>query len=309
MLSPTWPLTPWILGIVLAALLAGLVLRALRKDRREYQRFKRFETTAPRQRMFRKWLIASFVTFGGASVIVLLLAWQFVPLLLDAVRGWPVGRWFSSLDGTLVAGIALGVAVVLVGGTVLLVYLARNTEDIAALGDVAALLPRNRAELRYGGALSLNAGLVEELLFRLALPALIFGVSGNATVAVVASVVIFGLLHAYQGVPGVVGTLLIGGLLMAIYLATGSILAAIVAHALIDLRSLVLIPVVVYRVHRRVGDEPVVPASPVADTSAAASVEPGSAAKPFTATPVEPVPAAEPFTDQDARGDTPHPQA
>jgi membrane protease YdiL (CAAX protease family) len=37
---------------------------------------------------------------------------------------------------------------------------------------------------------------------------------------------------------------------MVLYLATGSILAAIVAHALIDLRSLVLIPMLVFGVQR-----------------------------------------------------------
>jgi len=158
----------------------------------------------------------------------------------------------SLLDshGGLILVIALSLAVLVVGGTILLVYLARNTEEVPTIGDVAALLPRNRQELRYGAALSINAGVVEELLFRLAFPAVLFGATASVTVAIVGSVLVFGLLHAYQGVWGVLGATLIGGFLMLLYLASGSILVAIVAHALIDLRSLVLIPAVVYRVHR-----------------------------------------------------------
>jgi len=115
--------------------------------------------------------------------------------------------------------------------------------------------PRNRAELKYGAALAINAGLVEELLFRLALPALIFGVTGSAVAAVTASILIFGLLHIYQGLPGIIGSVILGTAFMTIYLATGSIVIAIEVHALFDLRSLVLIPVVVFKVHRGLGNE------------------------------------------------------
>jgi membrane protease YdiL (CAAX protease family) len=58
-------------------------------------------------------------------------------------------------------------------------------------------------------------------------------------------------MHAYQGIGGVIGTLVFGAILMFVFLATGSILWAILAHALFDLRSLVLIPVAVYKVHRK----------------------------------------------------------
>ena len=46
--------------------------------------------------------------------------------------------------------------------------------------DIHALLPRNRGELRYGALLSVNAGVVEELLFRLAFPVLIFAATDSA---------------------------------------------------------------------------------------------------------------------------------
>ena len=253
MLSPDDPASRVILLAVFAGLIVVLVYRAVRKNRNEFQRFKRFERTRNRQRMMRKWLVDSLAIFGGATVVILLLAWQFVPLLQKEVDRWPIGLWWRSLlsdTGGLLPGMATALAVALVGGTIAAVALARRSESVPTIGDIGALLPRNRPELVFGVLLSVNAGVVEELLFRLAVPALIFGATGSAPTALIGAVLLFGVLHFYQGWPGIVGATVIGALLMVLYLATGSILVAIVAHALIDLRSLVLIPMLVFRVQK-----------------------------------------------------------
>ena len=252
-LSPDDPAGQAVLLGVLVALIALLGYRAIRKGGNEYQRFKRFERTRNRQRMMRKWLLDSLAAFGGATVVILVLAGQFVPLLQHELDRAPIGRWWHSLladTGVLLPGLAIGFAIALVGGTIAAVVLARQSDSVPTIGDIGALLPRNRAELVLGALLSVNAGVVEELLFRLAVPALIFGATGSALAAVIGSVMLFGALHFYQGWPGIVGATVIGALLMVLYLATGSILAAIIAHALIDLRSLVLIPILVFRVQR-----------------------------------------------------------
>lgn len=305
MLSPGSPLTPVILGVTLVALVALLVVRALRKDRLEYRRFKRFRSTVKRQRMYRKWLIDSFAVFGGASVVTLALSWQQIPLFLDDVHAVP---WVAEMrtafteSGALGAGLAAGIVVALVGGAILAIVAARHTDSVPSVGDIQALLPRNREELRYGALLSVNAGVVEELLFRLALPAIVFGITGNAAVSIVASLAVFGALHAYQGVAGIIGSTIIGTLLMGVYLLTGSILAAIVLHALIDLRSLVLIPMIVYRVHRRprsahAADAPG-RASPAALTDHHGPTDPS----PWAASPLPGRHAADPLPGQDGDG-------
>ncbi|TQL47257.1 CAAX prenyl protease-like protein [Homoserinimonas aerilata] len=256
MLSPSQPLSPAVLVVVLVALLLGLILRTLRKDRREYGRFKRLRSTARRQKFFAKWLRESFLLFGGASLVILALAWQYVPLMLGDIERLPAMQWLRQL---MVDGAGVTTAIIWGGGAILLlgpaiaIWAARHSDEVPSIGDIAALLPRNRQELGWGAAMSVNAGIVEELMFRLALPTLVYAVSGNAVIAVVGSVLLFGLLHLYQGVPGIVGSIAIGALLMALFLVSGSILLAIVAHALIDLRSLVLIPVVVYEVHKPKG--------------------------------------------------------
>lgn len=230
-----------------------MVFNAVRKDRREYRRFKHFTSTTLRQKMFAKWVRESFLNFGGASAVVLVLVWQYIPLVLDAVNRWGVvadARGAFTDSGWIGPLVAIALVVLIGGGAVVGIVLARNETEVPSLGDVQALLPRNRAELRYGAALAVNAGVVEELLFRLAMPALVFGITRSAVAAVVVSIVVFGALHAYQGIAGVIGSTVIGAVFMALYLATGNILVAIIVHALFDLRSLVLIPVVVFGVWR-----------------------------------------------------------
>ena len=275
------PFAPWVLGALLVALLGLLVWRAVTKDRREFQRFKRYHSTERRQEMFRKWLLESFGWFGGASLVVLVLVWNFIPRMLAQVESWPAMEGFRSLlaSSDLVSGLIVGGAIGLLVGALALVFFGRNATDVPTIGDIHALLPRNRAELKFGWLLSINAGVVEELLFRLAMPALIFGVFGNALFAISVSLVIFGLLHAYQGVGGVIGSFVIGVILMAVFLATGNILWPIIVHAVFDLRSLVLIPVVVYQVHLPEGErrvKPVVEAEVVADTVVEIAAEPES---------------------------------
>src|SRR6187402_2040666 len=116
MLDPTWFWTKPILWAALAVLLAVLVLRSIRKDRREYRDFKRYRGTAPRQRMFRKWLFESFTQFGGLSVAILLLAGFAVRPLLVEVASWPwvaFLRSFLSENPGLAWGLAIGLVVAL----------------------------------------------------------------------------------------------------------------------------------------------------------------------------------------------------
>ncbi len=257
MLDPADPLTRAWLWLGLVAVLVVLVLRATRRDRREFQRFKRYRTTRRRQATYRKWLRDSFLTFGGLAAVGLLLAGAFVTPLLTELQAWAfirANRDFVTGFPLVATAIVLAVVVGLTVLTVIGVRAARTEGDVPAIGDIRAMLPRNRQELRLGALLSLNAGIVEELLFRLAIPALIFGASDSAIAAVVGSLVVFGALHAYQGLAGVIGTFIIGAAFMLAYAISGSILLAIVLHALVDLRTLVLIPAAVFGAHRVDGD-------------------------------------------------------
>ena len=117
-----------------------------------------------------------------------------------------------------------------------------NWRILKTIGNVGSLFPRNRPEIVHAAAMSIAAGVSEELAFRLFLPLLVALVSGSAFVAFGVAVAAFGAMHLYQGRAGVIATTLVGALMAAVYLMTGELWLAMVLHALIDLNSLVLRP-------------------------------------------------------------------
>jgi uncharacterized protein len=235
-----------------------LVVRAANRDRRDYRRFKLLRTTRERQFVLAKWLREAILIFGGLTIAVLMASWTFIIPAAASALAWPPLSWLHAqfADGTGL-GIAIGVGVAFLVGLLLpVILLRRHDGEIPALGDIGSLLPRSRGEVKYGVGLSLNAGLMEELLFRLGMPALLFGITGNGVLSFVLASLLFGLLHLYQKVLGVLVTTLLGLVFSLVYLLSGSIWVVIVAHALIDLRSLVLIPLVIGKVWRISGDAP-----------------------------------------------------
>jgi uncharacterized protein len=233
-----------------------LVVRAAHRDRTDYRRFKRLTTTRERQLVLRRWLRESFLINGGLAAAVLIASWSFIVPASRSALDWPPMHWLHDhLGGGFGLGVGIGVAIAIALVLVIPVFLLRRQVDqLPAIGDVGALLPRTRGELKYGVGLSLNAGLVEELLFRLGMPALLFGITGNGALAFLVASVLFGLLHVYQRVWGVLGAVILGLLFSVVYLLTGSIWVVIVVHALVDLRSLVLLPIVVQRVWHKTDD-------------------------------------------------------
>jgi uncharacterized protein len=231
-----------LLGVVLGV----LFWRAVNRERRDYARFKRMRSTIARQKVFRRWMTEGAIVLGGLSIATITGAWSSIPEVLAAAQQWPpIAALRESWLGPWGWPIAIGGTLLVLAALILPVLSIRKSlEEAPAIGDIRALLPRTRGELPYGAALSVNAGVFEELLFRLGMPALVFAVTGNAVVAFVAATVIFGLLHIYQGPLGVLFSTILGVVFLVLYLVTGWIAVPIVLHALIDLRSMILIPVV-----------------------------------------------------------------
>lgn len=108
--------------------------------------------------------------------------------------------------------------------------IAQAKQSIAA----QKILPRTEGEYRTFVALSFSAGFWEELAYRgflvWFLAAWLDGIG-----AVVASAVIFGLGHAYQGIGGILRTAGLGLVFGGVYLLCANLWPLIVAHAAIDL--------------------------------------------------------------------------
>lgn len=231
---------------LLVLVVAVLFWRAVNRERRDYARFKRLRSTLARQRVLRRWLVESVAVMGGLSLVTLLGAWHLLgPAADDAIDRLPAlaaGRdWLATPLG---ASVGIAAAALLVAFLVIPLFLVRGSlDEVPALGDIRALLPRTRGELPYGAGLGLSAGVFEELLFRLALPALLFAVVGDGLLAFGLAAVLFGFLHLYQGPTGILLAVVLGVVFTALYLVTGTILVPIALHVLVDLRSLVLIPI------------------------------------------------------------------
>jgi membrane protease YdiL (CAAX protease family) len=243
---------PLALLALLLVVLGLLGWRAATRSRDTYRRFKRLTSTRARKRVYARWLLESALVMGGLGAAVLLAAFPSVPAVLTATQNWaPIAavRGFLGTPGGVVVSV---VAVIIVAAALIapVLLLRRSVGDggvdaIPAVGDIRALLPRVRGELKYGVGLGLSAGIFEELLFRLGMPALLFGIIGLGPLSFAIAALIFGMLHLYQGPLGILFATLLGLVFAALYVLTGSIAAPIVLHALVDLRSLVLIPLVV----------------------------------------------------------------
>jgi uncharacterized protein len=239
--------------IVSAALLA-IALATLGwstwRSQRQYALFKTYTETSDRQRFYRRWLVSGLLEFGAGTIVALALMGR-----LDAVIRLPpaflaIAQALSTaapVQGVLDSGAFVGFGIgIVIGGTALAVVsrLRRGKATTVVLGDIHALLPRNGAETGLCVGLSINAGVGEELFFRLLLPLLIANLTGDARLGFLAAGAIFGLAHVYQGWVGIVATTFVGFVLTAIYLWSGQLWVAMAAHAAFDLVGLVIRPTI-----------------------------------------------------------------
>jgi len=99
---------------------------------------------------------------------------------------------------------------------------------------VRELMPVTRREKWLYLGLSLCAGFGEELAYRgYAIPGVMVA-GGSAPVALALTSGAFAVLHSYQGILGFVRTGVVGLIMGAVFLHTGSVWPAIFAHVLID---------------------------------------------------------------------------
>lgn len=106
----------------------------------------------------------------------------------------------------------------------------------ARLGNVQFLLPHTRAEFAGFVPVAITAGLCEELLYR---GYLIWYFSHLMPwwLAGILAAVAFGFGHVYQGARGVMVTSALGLFLGAVYFVSGSLLAPMLIHVLMDLHT------------------------------------------------------------------------
>lgn len=130
----------------------------------------------------------------------------------------------------------------------ILLALALFAGAIACLAAFAAL------EISYGEGSSfapstalmtltvIRAGIVEEIFFRGFALERIERISGSTTVAVIVTLLAFAAFHFRGGIPGILVAFVLGAILTAYYVWKRDLLAAIIAHFLVDFIPNVLLP-------------------------------------------------------------------
>ena len=151
-----------------------------------------------------------------------------------------VGRWGAEDMGLLWPGfpvVAVWTGSLLAAGAVILAvfWLVGRVLGLDETPVLRQLLPTTAREKRVFAILSLSAGVGEELAYRAYAVLAISAVVGSAWLALALACVPFGLLHVYQGPVGLVRTYVLGLVLGASYLVTGSLWPAMVAHTGLDL--------------------------------------------------------------------------
>lgn len=113
---------------------------------------------------------------------------------------------------------------------------AKLRKQLEAQPGIRTILPSTLREARAFCGVGITAGICEEVLYRGYLLWYLLSLwPGRLAIAAAAAVVIFGVGHAYQGARGIVHTAIAGGVAMAVYLLTGSLLAPMLLHAALDL--------------------------------------------------------------------------
>ena len=221
-----------VLAAVLAVVLGGwLVLAQPWRGRQRYRRLIERLAHDPGARLehYRRGIVFEWAGTAYVALVAVLAHSRLRSL-------WPPGT--DTAVGRQIPGLAVALMAITVlyrvGGAGMRRALA------VQLRPVAALLPRTGAERRMFALLALTAGICEEVLYRgfglAGLRWLAPGLGHPALIAISAAA--FGFAHLYQGPPGVVLTGLVGAYLAWIVIATGSLVPAMVLHALLDLRIL-----------------------------------------------------------------------
>jgi membrane protease YdiL (CAAX protease family) len=183
-------------------------------------------------RLYRELVIEQTITAAAVLAVWRMGAIPAASLGLVAPRSW---------------ALSIGVFVAVVGVLVWSSLRLRPKADKLrkkVQDSVGALIADSHQERTWWAAVSVGAGISEELVFRgfllyylsLYLPHL------NTAERVLLVSFSFGLAHIYQGKSGAIGTGIVGLVLAGLYLLTGSLLLPVVIHALMDARALLIFP-------------------------------------------------------------------
>jgi uncharacterized protein len=180
---------------------------------------------------------STFIT----ELVLILLVWFGIRLRGVRMRDLIGGRWNTVEDFLLDIGLAVGFWIVSLAllfglrvalGLINLHNLAKSTDEtFRVLGPLA---PRSYLEAGSFVALSIAAGLFEEIIFRGYLQRQFHALARNAALGIILSGIVFGLAHGYQGARLMVVIAVFGIFFGILAYLRKSLRPGMIAHAMQD---------------------------------------------------------------------------
>jgi membrane protease YdiL (CAAX protease family) len=173
----------------------------------------------------------SFYLVGMAIQWILTIACFFV-IRDDSLPPADIGlRLSHPLKITLTIGLGVTTALVVLTALIFWLQLARGWRESDVL---TAILPETGREKLLFVALAGTAGFCEETLYRGFAITRLAIITGGLWSAAIVAVVIFSAGHVYQGTVGVLRAGVLGAVLAATFVLTGSLVPGMIAHFLLD---------------------------------------------------------------------------
>ncbi|MFT9366483.1 MULTISPECIES: CPBP family intramembrane glutamic endopeptidase [Gluconobacter] len=234
-----------ILAILWLAFLLAACAHHSRRGMQDWKIFRTATHTHERRRFYLKWLLQSVMLFDlGGLVTLWFLPESLKPTSLAQLRlsapATPSSTMPPEMSPAFFAGFTCGLLIL--AGVFILLRKLKRPALLNPLGDFSALIPRTLPEAGLAFLLCLNAGLGEELFFRLALPLLAGQLTGSLIAGAVLSTLLFGGMHWYQGRKGVLITTIIGLIFMLRALHGTPLIWLMGFHALMDVIALFVRP-------------------------------------------------------------------
>ena len=237
--------------IMLSAILIYQIVVAI-LDLKDMKKYKNMEITEKIRVHYYK----ETVLYGWLPTIFVLFFIVLTPLKLYdiGIRGIVLGEntWLNIITFVL-SGIAL--AILVIQSITCLTnkkYHKQILEELESKSDGEnhydvvvhkLMIPRTKKEKRWFFGVSLTAGICEEIIWRGTLIYLLQGIFPKLNILLIGLIicVIFGVIHMYQGIHGIIKTAIVAALFVMLYITTGSLFPGIVLHFLFDFSTAFLI--------------------------------------------------------------------
>ena len=243
-----------VFSTICSLILTGYIAFEALRSPGKYRQFKQAVNTGTPGA--RKSFYCEILWFEWITAILAVAALRFAPSNFDPARlelnSSSFGTWWLSFrvlaNRDFIYGVGAGLLIV-VSLLFFIMNIARRrwatTKTVPRspsrlsgfLPDFSYLLPRSTGERWLFALVAVSAGICEEVVFRgWVLTSLhsFFHFYGWPLVLIGSGV--FGALHAYQGILGIVSTVILALALTGFYVAAGSLLVPIAVHVLVDLR-------------------------------------------------------------------------